>query len=66
MGLTTAMTMGLNMFNVYMEQLKQPLKNRELTYVTNIDGSVKINGINFNSEYQIERYLLTITRKDFK
>jgi hypothetical protein len=54
------------MFNVYMERLKQPLKNRELTYVTNLDGTVKINGIDFDNEYKIEKYLMSLPRKDFK
>jgi hypothetical protein len=53
-----------NMFNVDMRSLVQPIKNRGLEYEKRSDGTVTINGKNFDRERDVEDYLMTIPRKD--
>ncbi len=54
----------INMFDVDMSNLKKPLINRGLTYDKNDDGTVTINGVNFDRTRDIEDYLESIPRKD--
>lgn len=58
------LTKGNKMFNVNMSQLVQPLKNRNMTYIKNSDGTVTVDGKVFDREIDLENYLMTIPRKD--